>query len=72
MTADLLTLAEIADMHHCNRARARDVIVKLPGFPAPTPTSTPRNRLWLRRDVEAFLSGDCTQGRTKHPKAERV
>ena len=29
---------------------ARDVIVKLPQFPDEAPTSTPRNRLWLRSD----------------------
>jgi hypothetical protein len=31
------------------------VIVKLPGFPTEAPTSTPRNRLWLRSEVRAFV-----------------
>lgn len=52
---DLLTLADIATMHHCSVRHARDVIVKLPGFPAEAPTSTPRNRLWLRVEVRAYI-----------------
>lgn len=50
-----MTLAEIAEMHHCGQRHARDVLVKLPGFPAEAPTSTPRNRLWLRSEVRAFV-----------------
>lgn len=53
---DLMTLDEIAEMHHCGRRHARDVIVKLPGFPPEAPTSTPHNRLWLRREVRAFVN----------------
>ena len=56
MTADLLTLDDIAAMHHCSIRHARDVLVKLPGFPAEAPTSTPRNRLWLRSEVRAFIN----------------
>ena len=52
---DLLTLAEIAEMHHCSLRHARDVIVRLPQFPNEAPTSTPRNRLWLRSEVRAFI-----------------
>lgn len=52
---DLLTLQEIADMHRCSLKHARDVLVKLPGFPDEAPTSTPRNRLWLRAEVRAFI-----------------
>lgn len=54
--SDLMTLAEIAEMHHCGLRHARDVLVKLPGFPAEAPTSTPRNRLWLRREVVGFVN----------------
>jgi hypothetical protein len=32
------------------------VLVKIPGFPDEAPTSTPRNRLWLRTEVRAFIS----------------
>lgn len=53
---DLLTLEDIQSMHKCSLRHARDVIVKLPGFPDEAPTSTPRNRLWLRSEVRAYIS----------------
>lgn len=53
--SDLLTIEEIADMHHCSVRHARDVLVRLRGFPDEAPTSTPRNRLWLRSEVRAFI-----------------
>jgi hypothetical protein len=53
--SDLLTLEAIAEMNHCSMRHARDVLVKLPGFPDEAPTSTPRNRLWLRSEVRAFI-----------------
>jgi len=53
---DLMTLEDIAQMHHCSMRHARDVLVKIPGFPDEAPTSTPRNRLWLRNEVRAFVS----------------
>lgn len=52
---DLLTLEDIAAMNHCSLRHARDVLVKLPGFPREAPTSTPRNRLWLRSEILAFI-----------------
>lgn len=52
---DLMTLEDIASMNHCSMRHARDVLVKLPGFPDEAPTSTPRNRLWLRAEVRAFV-----------------
>lgn len=52
---DLLTLADIAEMAHCSMRHARDVLVRLPGFPDEAPLSTPRNRLWLRSEVRAFV-----------------
>lgn len=55
MTTDLMTLEDIAKMNHCSERHARDVLVKLPGFPDEAPTSTPRNRLWLRSEVRAFV-----------------
>jgi hypothetical protein len=42
-------------MNRCSVRHARDVLVKLPGFPPEAPTSTPRNRLWLRIEVRAFI-----------------
>lgn len=53
--SDLLTLADIAEMAHCSLRHARDVLVRLPGFPEEAPLSTPRNRLWLRSEVRAFV-----------------
>lgn len=52
---DLMTLEDIASMNHCSMRHARDVLVKLPGFPEEAPTSTPRNRLWLRTEIRAFV-----------------
>lgn len=52
---DLMTLDDIAAMHRCSVRHARDVLVRLPGFPDEAPTSTPRNRLWLRAEVRAFI-----------------
>jgi hypothetical protein len=53
--SDLMTLNDIAQMHHCSMRHARDVLVKLPGFPFEAPTSTPRNRLWLRTEIQDFI-----------------
>lgn len=53
----LLTLDDIANLHQVSVRLARDVIVRLPGFPAPAPTSTPRRRRWLRRDVLGYING---------------
>lgn len=52
---ELLTLSDIAEMHRCSLRHARDVLVKLPGFPPEAPTSTPRNRLWLHSEVRAYI-----------------
>jgi hypothetical protein len=53
---ELMRLEDIAQMHYCSLRHARDVLVKLPGFPKEAPTSTPRKRLWLRSEVFAFVS----------------
>lgn len=50
----LLTIDDIAQMHHCSLRHARS-LVKIPGFPEEAPTSTPRNRLWLRSEVRAYV-----------------
>ena len=52
---ELMTLADIAAMHHCSLRHARDVLVKISGFPVEAPTSTPRNRLWIRAEILAFI-----------------
>ena len=67
--SDLLTLADIAEMNHCSMRHARDVLVRLPGFPDEAPTSTPRNRLWLRSEVRAFIHRKPAQNSPRLLKA---
>jgi hypothetical protein len=61
---DLMTLADIAEMNHCGLRHARDVLVKLPGFPAEAPTSTPRNRLGCALKCERSFIGNPHESRT--------
>lgn len=56
MTQDLITLADLAEMHRCSVRHVRDVIVRMPGFPEEAPTSTPKNRLWIRSEVRAYIT----------------
>lgn len=71
----LLTLEDIAAMHKCSLRHARDVVVKLPGFPKESPTSTPRNRLWISFEVTEFVTraswGICAAGSSEHLEAQR-
>lgn len=64
MSEELLTLDEIAELYRCSRRHARDVIVKLIGFPDIAPGSTARNPLWLRTEVKAFLHRKSAKVRT--------
>ena len=57
MNDELLTIQDIADLFRCNYRTARDVKVKLIGFPKPAPGSSLRIPLWLRSEVRAFLHG---------------
>jgi len=68
IAGELLTLQDIADMHRCSLRHARDVVVRMPGFPQEAPTSTPRNRLWIRAEVRAFV----TRARVRRPAAAYV
>jgi hypothetical protein len=63
MTDELLNLDDIAALYRCSRRHARDVIVKLVGFPEFAPGSTQRRPLWLRKDVRAFLHRKRTEPR---------
>ena len=65
---DLLTLEDIAAMAHCSLRHARDVLVRLPGFPYEAPLSTPRNRLWLRSEVRAYVYRGAAFVPTDFPK----
>ncbi len=67
MTDELLNLDDITKLYRCGRRHARDVIVKLPGFPKIAPGSTPRNPLWLRTEVRAFLHRKPVRASTKNP-----
>lgn len=64
MSDELLDLGDIATMYRCGRRHARDVITKLVGFPAIAPGSTPRNPLWLRIEIKAFLQRKIPKVRT--------
>jgi hypothetical protein len=55
MNDELLTLDDLAVLYRCSRRHARDVLVKLVGFPELAPGSTPRNPLWVRAEVQAYL-----------------
>lgn len=61
MNTELLTIDQVADLYQCSRSRARDHIVKLPGFPAPAQGTTAGRRLWFRRAVVAFMAGEKFQ-----------
>lgn len=63
MTDELMTLDDIAALYRCSRRHARDIIVKLIGFPFQAPGATPRNPLWLRTEVRAFLHRKVTRAR---------
>lgn len=56
MTDELLDLGDIAILYKCSRRHARDVITKSVRFPDIAPGSTPRNPLWLRVEVKAYLN----------------
>lgn len=65
MNDELLDLGDIATLYKCSRRHARDVITKLVGFPEIAPGSTPRNPLWLRVEVRAFLHRKPAKVQTK-------
>lgn len=70
MTDELLDLSDIAALYRCSRRHARDVTTKLIGFPEVAPGSTPRNPLWLRIEVKAFLHRKAQKSRTIPAQAE--
>jgi hypothetical protein len=69
MSEDLLTLDDLAGLYRCSRRHARDVITKLVGFPDIAPGSTPRNPLWLRAEIRAFLQRKPAKARTNDESA---
>ncbi len=69
MSDELLTLEDIAALYRCSYRHARDVIVKLVGFPELAPGSTPRHPLWLRIEVQAYLRRKPAKSRTNPAQA---
>ena len=61
---ELLDLGDIANLYRCSRRHARDVITKSVRFPGIAPGSTPRNPLWLRVEVKAYLHRKPSKTRT--------
>lgn len=61
-----LNLDDIALLWRCSRRRARDVVVKAPGFPARAQGSSWRHPVWLDEDVANYLRGQSkTEGGTQ-------
>jgi len=69
MTDELLNLTDIATLYRCSRRHARDVIAKTIGFPEIAPGSTPRNPLYLRIEIRAFMHRKPTKTRTNPERA---
>lgn len=55
MNDEILTIDDIAAMYKVSRERARDTIVKQPGFPDIAPGSTWRLPRWVATEVRAFV-----------------
>ena len=71
MTDELLTIQDLANLFRCTYRCARDIKVKLVGFPKPAPGSSARIPLWLRSEVRAFLHGKETKTR-KNPALQEI
>lgn len=52
---ELVGLDDIAELYGCSRWKARDHIVKSPGFPDIVPGSSWKQPRWLASDVRQFL-----------------
>lgn len=55
MSDEILTIDDIAAMYKVRRERARDNIVKQPGFPELAPGSTWRQPRWVASEVTRYL-----------------
>lgn len=56
--AEMMSVDDIAKLWKVPRLYARDVLVKMAGFPAPAPGSTPKFKRWRLEDVLKFRAGD--------------
>lgn len=55
MNEEILTLEDIAKLYKVDRERARDTIVKTPGFPELAPGSTWRQPRWVAAEVRSYI-----------------
>lgn len=55
MNDEILTIDDIAGMYKVSRERARDTIVKQPGFPELAPGSTWRLPRWVGVEVRSYI-----------------
>lgn len=60
---ELVGIEDIAALYQCSRWKARDHIVKSPGFPNIVPGSSWKQPRWLASDVRRFLRGETQQAR---------
>ncbi len=67
MSDEILTLDDIAHMYKVTRERARDTIVKQPGFPPIAPGSTWRLPRWVGVEVRAYIRREYAEIQTKRP-----
>lgn len=62
MLDEILTIDDIATLYKVGRERARDTIVKQPGFPAIAPGSTWRQPRWVGAEVLAYIRRELQVG----------
>lgn len=60
---ELVGIEDIAELYKVSRWKARDHIVKSPGFPNIVPGSSWKQPRWLASDVRRFLRGETQQAR---------
>ncbi len=56
----LCTVEDIAAICELKPLQVKRVVIKQPGFPVPSPISTPRKPRWVRAEVVKYLRGKPT------------
>lgn len=69
MNDEILTIDDIASLYKVSRERARDTIVKQPGFPEFAPGSTWRLPRWVASEVRAYIRRQSPQNSPKAREA---
>lgn len=67
MTADTVTIKEIAQALNLSAKHVRERLVHRPGFPLPYLVAGPRSRLWLRADVIAWATPAARKSQPQTP-----